>query len=148
MKKIVFAKTDNSLIQFIRYLFVGGISFIADFSVLFVLHDKIGVPLIPASIFAFLTGLTINYFLCLIWVFNQRTYNKKRKELALFFVIGLIALALNTMLIQFFSEVMNIHYLIGKVLTTALVFIWNFLSRKLMLFRTAKVDARMIISET
>ena len=63
------------------------------------------------------------YFLCLLIV------------VAVFALIGLIGLGLTELLMWLFAGRAGLHYLPSKLLTTALVFIWNFAAKKLLLFR-------------
>ena len=59
--KILFiTKSNNTFIQFFRYIFVGGVSFLADGGSLFLI-TTIGVNYLISVIFAFVIGLAVNY---------------------------------------------------------------------------------------
>ena len=45
-----------------------------------------------------------------------------------------MGLGLNNLLLYLFTDKLNIHYMISKLLTTALVMVWNFGARKVILF--------------
>lgn len=128
-------KTDNTLIQLFRYTFVGGIAFIFDFGSLFILTEYFNVYYLISAALAFLLGLTINYVLSIIWVFDKRAIKSKYIEFVIFTLIGIVGLALNELLMWSFTEILNTHYLFSKLLTTALVYMWNFSIRKFILFR-------------
>ena len=42
-KKIFYGASDNPLIQFVRYFFVGGFAFIIDFGLLYILTEYAGL---------------------------------------------------------------------------------------------------------
>ncbi len=44
-KKIFYGASDNLLIQFVRYFFVGGFAFIVDFGLLYILTEYAGLQL-------------------------------------------------------------------------------------------------------
>ena len=52
-KKIFYGASDNLLIQFVRYFFVGGFAFIVDFGLLYILTEYAGLlgdPLVHSRI--------------------------------------------------------------------------------------------------
>ena len=127
-------KTNNTLIQLFRYTFVGGIAFIFDFGTLYLLTEYFNIYYLVSAAIAFLFGLTINYFLSIIWVFQKRSLKSKYVEFIVFALIGIIGLALNEFIIWFFTETVNIHYLQSKIISTVFVYLYNFSIRKYFLF--------------
>jgi len=127
-------KTDNSLYQFIRYFFVGGFAFGIDFGVLFLLTEFFGLYYLLSAGISFTLGLVVNYVLSVTWVFSYRSRQNRLTEFSLFTFIGLVGLFLNQTLIWFFTEILLIYYLFSKILTTLIVYFWNFLARKYFLF--------------
>ena len=73
----------NSLIkEFARYLVVGGTAFLVDYGVLYLsktlLFQSLGdLGVYLATALGFLVGLTYNYILSLIWVFQSAKDQKK-----------------------------------------------------------------------
>ena len=128
-------KTNNILIQLFRYTIVGGLAFIVDFGSLYALTEYLDIHYLISAAIAFVLGLTINYFLSVIWVFKKRSSKSKYLEFVVFALIGIIGLVLNEFIIWFFTEVVNKHYLFSKLISTVLVYLWNFFIRKFLLFR-------------
>ena len=135
IKQVFFGKPEGTAIQFIRYTVVGGLAFAVDFGSLFLLTDGFGIHYLASAAVAFILGLTVNYLLSVSWVFNLRALADKRKEFLIFAGIGLIGLGFNELFIWFFTEHVHFHYLISKACSTVLVFLWNFVARKYVLFR-------------
>jgi putative flippase GtrA len=135
INKLLQQPTESTQIQFFRYIFVGGVAFIVDFSSLFILTDFVGLHYLTSAALAFLLGLITNYILSINWVFNRRNYENIILEFGLFSLIGLIGLALNEIFIWFFTAELGIYYMFSKIITAIIILFWNFSARKLTLFR-------------
>ena len=140
LQSIFIDKTNNTFLQLFRYTFVGGIAFLADFGTLFALTEFLNIHYLISAAIAFILGLTVNYFLSVKWVFNIRTVNNKLLEFWLFALIGIIGLGLNELFIWIFTDLLSIYYLLSKIITTAIVYFWNFLARKFFLFNKQNSD--------
>ena len=134
-RKLVREQTDKTLIQFIRYFFVGGTAFIVDIGSLYILTEFFGIYYLISATIAFILGLIANYLLSISWVFNKRTLDNKKLEFGIFTIIGIIGLVLNAVLIWFFTEYIQIYYMLSKIITAAIILVWNFSARKYVLFR-------------
>ena len=130
----ILSKSDKTSIQLLRYGIVGGIAYSVDFGFLFFLTEFIKIHYLVSAAIAFILGLLTNYVLSILWVFPKRTLADKRIEFLIFSIIGLIGLGLNEVIIWFFTELVHFHYLISKIFSTVVVFLWNFLARKKILF--------------
>ena len=136
IKKFFKDKTDNTLIQLFRYTFVGGIAFVVDFGSLFLLTEFAGVHYLVSAAISFLFGLATNYLLSILWVFNTRSISNRYHEFIIFGIIGIIGLGLNELIIWRFTEYLHFHYLISKIISAIVVYLWNFFARKNLLFRS------------
>jgi len=130
----IFSKSDKTSNQLFKYGFVGGIAYSVDFGSLFFLTEVFKIHYLISAAIAFILGLLINYALSIFLVFPKRTLTDKRVEFLLFSIIGLVGLGLNEVIIWFFTELTHFHYLISKMLSTVVVFFWNFFARKKLLF--------------
>lgn len=119
--------------QAIKYLFVGGICTVLDFSVLFLLAEFCGVNYVIASSVSFLCGVTLNYFICTYWVFDVHVIKKKRYEFLLYLFISLIGMVVNTFAIWALTEYLGIYFMLSKLLATGFTYFWNFFARKYLL---------------
>ena len=127
-------RTDNWFIQLFRYLFVGGFAFLADYGLLVLLTEVFGLHYLVSATISFLAGLVVNYLLSTSWIFRKSTLENKWAEFLIFAVIGVVGLGLNNLLLYLLTDKLHIHYMISKLITTALVMIWNFGARKIVLF--------------
>ncbi|MDD4311960.1 MAG: GtrA family protein [Eubacteriales bacterium] len=136
-KKLFIEPTAKPFIQFFRYVFVGGCSFLVDAGVLW-LCVRAGLYYLIAAIVGFIAGLIINFFLSRALVFRAQEARVGRVfEFVAYALIGLIGLGLTEALLYFFTDILHVFYMISKVIASAIVLFWNFLARKLLLYRGA-----------
>lgn len=132
------AKVDisqSTSFQFMRYLVVGGGAFAVDFGLLFILTEKVQLNYLVSATASFLVGVAVNYIGSVLWVFSSRKLKSVKIELILFVIISGIGLLLNIGLIWVLTEVLGMMYLVSKLISAVIVVVWNFVGRKLILFR-------------
>ena len=133
-KKILFGKTTNLFIQFFRYTLVGGLAFVVDLVLLFVLTEYAHWHYLVSATLSFLAGLLVNYILSTQWIFRSSKIKNKKIEFILFGLIGVKGLGLNNVLLYFFTDLIGLYYMLSKLITAVLVYAWNFLGRRYFLF--------------
>lgn len=132
LKSIPHNKYYLLLMQFCRYVLVGGIAFVADFTVfngVFALQGHY----IWATVVGFLVGVAINYSLCVYWVWRG-TQARTRKDLAIFTLIGIGGLLLTTTLMVVLVDFLAFDARISKIAVAIIVLFWNFGLRKVFVF--------------
>ncbi len=134
IEKFIKNKTDNTLIQLFRYTFVGGIAFGVDFGLLFLLTEFAGIHYLISAAISFSLGLATNYILSITWVFNTRNVSNRYLEFAIFGIIGIVGLGMNELIIWTFTEYVGFHYMASKIVSTVVVYLWNFFTRKYILY--------------
>ena len=147
-KKLLFEKTNNSFIQFLRSVIVGAVATIIDIGVLTVLVEAFNVNVFIATAIGFIVGLLVNFFISSVWVFEKSKVVKNRvSEFIIFALIGVVGLIINELIVNFFDLYLakslifgsfidsDKYYLIGKLVATVIAFVWNFFARKFIIYR-------------
>lgn len=127
--------------QFARYTVAGGIAFIADFSTLIFLTEQLGIDYLLSSVCGFSLGVLINYQISIHWVFEQRSCDSRLLEFIIFTIIGITGLGLHTFSMWLLTEAVGLFYVASKLISTALIFLYNFSARRYLLF-TARTAGR------
>ncbi len=139
LKNLFVAPTKNPIIQFCRYFVVGGISFVVDAAVLYVLNTWLGMHYMVATIFGFMVGLTVNYLLSIWFVFNgENKKTSKGAEFAVFAIISTGGLGLTELLMWLGVDKLKMPVLVAKIIAAAIVLIWNYGMKKVILYREKK----------
>lgn len=107
----------------------------ADAGSLFLL-EKAGMSYLAGAAFAFIIGLLVNFILSKCLVFKgSETNSSTGTEFMVFLITGIIGLALTELLMYLFTEQLSCYFMVSKVIAAALVLIWNFAARKVILYR-------------
>jgi putative flippase GtrA len=105
-----------------------------DYGLLILFYKHYGLPYLTAAAIGFCGGLGLIYLLSVRYVFSGRRCLGTRPELLGFLVTGLIGLLLNQALMSLFVEALHLSVPLAKAPTAGCVFMFNFLSRRAMLF--------------
>lgn len=133
--------SKDNIKQFISYFFVGGVAAIVEWVMFFVFANVLNVHYFVSTVIAFIFSTTANWILGRITTFKDNTSykDKKVKEAVLIFVVSAIGLVFNLILMYLFVTVFGFNGKIGstcsKIAATGIVFIWNFLIRKLVIYK-------------
>ncbi|HBF38492.1 MAG TPA: GtrA family protein [Firmicutes bacterium] len=136
IKKFFRGPTDNASIQFLRYVFVGGAATVIDFGLLYLLTEYGKIYYLISTMISFTVSMIFNNLFSMNWVFSGRVAARKWLDFLVFTLIAVIGLGLNVLLMWIFTEPIHCYYLLSKVFATALVFLWNFIARKVFVLRT------------
>ena len=138
MNKLFAKLFDRSTLlgQLFRYGIVGGIAFVVDYGTLWFLTDICHVHYLVSAAVAFILGLACNYLLSTHFVFGESRIRSAWAEFAAFAIIGIVGLALNELILYICQDLLGIHYMLGKLVSTVIVFFWNFLARRFLLFKS------------
>lgn len=132
--KLFRKRTDNLFLQFFRYIFVGGTSFLIDFSIYLFLINFLSLNYLLSAAVAFFISVLANYYLSTTWVFNQDDIENRIVEFNLFILISLIGLVFTEILLYVFIGMFDINYIWSKVISSILVLFWNFSARRIMFY--------------
>lgn len=136
LKGIFLTPTKNGFLQFFRYLFVGGIATVVDWGVLMGLTELLQLHHLVSAIFAFLAGLGTNFLLSKLLVFSaSEAKTNSLLEFLGYALIGVIGLGMTELIMFLFTDGLSLHYMLSKAIATAVVLVWNYLARKLLLYK-------------
>lgn len=134
-KKIAKASWRGLVEQLIRYGFVGGIAALTEWAAYFLFDGIVHWHYMLATVLSFLIATFVNWVVGRCTMFrNAAKGGTVREILGIYFVSG-IGLLLNVFLMYFFVGKIGMPGVIAKITATGLVFIWNFASRKIFIYR-------------
>jgi len=131
--------TEVSRIIAARYLIVGGTCAVIDLAFFAVLLEWSGLNWFASATISFVIATTANYFLSIFFVFTSGARFAKPQEVGLVFLVSALGLAMNQMALWLFFEGFDIDVYLAKMLSTAVVFFWNFGMRRYVIFRKTAV---------
>ena len=119
--------------QFAKFGVVGGIAFLIDYGVMVLLTEVFGVNYLVSATISFIVSVVFNYLASMRYVFTHKEDMSRRREFIIFIVLSVIGLGLNDLCMWFFTGLLGISYLISKIIATAIVMVYNFVTRKIFL---------------
>ena len=137
-KGLFITNTENELIKFFRYAFVGGISFVVDyifFAITSVILGNSSLSLNIAVVMGFVGGIITNFSLSKKFVFKESINIGSKTEFIAYTIIGIIGCLINMLLMNIAVGIMLINKYIAKVMAALIVLIYNYLARKILLYR-------------
>ena len=131
-------KMSKLIRQIIRFGFVGGTAFVIDFGVFWILTEFAGINYLLSNIIAFTVSVIYNYILSIYWVFDTKKTGNKVFEAVVFIVLSVVGLGINEAIIWLCVDKLTLHSLLSKIIATAIVMVYNFITRKLFLEKREK----------
>src|SRR5512133_1494617 len=120
------------IFRFFKFGVVGMSGMVIDFSITFLLKEKLKIHRYVASSTGFITAATSNWFLNRLWTFQS---NNPRivVEYGTFVIISLAGLAINNAFLYLFEKKMRFY--VAKLFAIAVTMLWNFLANYYITFR-------------
>ena len=122
--------TRDRFMEVLRFCFVGGLSFMVDYSLLFALTEWVGLWYLYSSAISFGVSVVFNYWLCVAYVFKGAG-KQTHRQAAIFLATGVMGLGLNQLCMWFFVAIVNVHYMLAKIFATAIVTVWNYFTKRM-----------------
>ncbi|MCI8430971.1 MAG: GtrA family protein [Lachnospiraceae bacterium] len=119
--------------QIIKFGFVGFLCFFIDYGIMVLLTERFGVDYLLSSGISFTVSVIVNYILSITFVFETDKNKNRISEFVIFVILSVIGLGINEACMWFTVETMEIHYMISKIGATAVVMVYNFISRKMFI---------------
>lgn len=126
-------KVKRLINQILKFSVVGGTAFFIDYGLLFVLTEFAGIHYLISGTISFAASVIYNYILSVVWVFDPVGERSKAKDMAVFLILSVIGLGINQAIMWVLVEFFGVYYMISKIAATAIVMVYNFITRKIFL---------------
>jgi len=127
-------KIKKSFVQLFLYLIVGGLATLVEWGAFYVMNQRLAMHYMAATALAFVASTFANWAfgrLILFRVSNQSTWS----ELAKIYVVSIIGLLFNIVIMYVEVDILLMNEMLSKMVATGIVFIWNFLIRKFVIYK-------------
>lgn len=119
--------------QFMKFGVVGVIAFVIDYGLLAFCTEVLHINYLVSATVGFTVSVVFNYVASMRYVFTHKEGMSRRREFIIFVVLSVIGLIINNACLWAGVELFGWHYLVVKIGATAIVMIWNFVTRKIFL---------------
>ena len=122
--------------QFLLYLFIGGVCAIANL-IFFIIFNTYGLSLLYSVWGSFLLAALINYALCAAILFKHKAFWNAPMELLIYLII-LVIMGISDYLLTWSCIKLGMGDISAKLISTIICFIGNFALRKYLVFTIKK----------
>lgn len=119
--------------QLFKFGIVGGIAFVIDYGLLYLLTEKIGIYYVVSSLISFSVSVIFNYIASVLWVFDVDKEKSKVRNFIYFIGLSIVGLGINELIMWGGVDKLHIYYMLVKLFATAVVMVFNFITRKMFL---------------
>jgi putative flippase GtrA len=129
------SKSAHPMVEFFRYFVVSGASFVFDFGLLYALTDLAHMHYLVSATLSYGTGMIVSYLLSVKWAFGRRSVDSKAAEFGIFVAIGVAGMGINSLILWVWTGLLGLHYMLGRIVSAIIGYVWKYVARKLALFR-------------
>ena len=127
-----------------RFLVVGMLGTLIDFSLFALLNIQLGIPTLLANTLSYSAGIVNNYIFHRLWTFGNRPQGAAAKQFLKFAGVSLSALMINNLVLWMvassFSKLFadsTLGVILAKMCAIGVGMSWNFLANHLWTFQAA-----------
>ncbi|WP_289460751.1 GtrA family protein [Lactobacillus intestinalis] len=117
--------------QILRFGIVGILAFIIDYGLMVFCTEILGIYYLWSSLISFTVSVIFNYIMSVKWVFSVENGKTQSQNLVFFVTFSILGLGINQLLMWFGVEKLLISYMIVKLFATAVVMVFNYITRKI-----------------
>lgn len=127
------SKMRKLLEQLVKFGIVGVLATLLEWVIFYICTNQLNIHYSISTIIGFSISTIFNYWASVKWVFDVNKDKSEKLNFVLFVVLSIVGLGLNELILWICIEKFAIYNMIGKVIATGIVMVFNFITRKLFL---------------
>ncbi len=117
---------------FIRYIIVGGIGYLIELTILFLLTENLNMWYIYSNIISNFIALVFSYVINNYWTFKIKKFVIKKVLILL--GVHICNVIVCSAILYFLASICDMFYLLSKIFTTLLSCVWNYFISKYVVY--------------
>ncbi len=126
-------KLKHLIAQLVKFGIVGVFATLLEWIIFYICTNIIGIHYGISTIIGFSISTIFNYWASVKFVFDVDKEKDSRLNFLLFIILSMIGLGINELILWICIEKFTLYNMIGKVIATLVVMVFNFITRKLFL---------------
>jgi len=127
------------MIEKLKHLFlygiVGGIATAVEWAIFYVLNSPLHMGYQLATVISYIISTLSNWYAGRLIMFKAQ--ENATKEITQIYLVSIVGLLLNMLIMWVMVDKLFIGEFISKVVSTGLVFFWNYFIRRLVIYKEA-----------
>ncbi len=124
-----------------RFLITGGIAFVVNISVLYVVTSVLHVYYLASIFVAFSASFSVSFLMQKFWTFKEHSRDFLRAQFYQYLTLQLVNLALNACLMYLFVEYVHLWYIFSQTIILLGLSIISFLVNRNYIFKPQGVTS-------
>ncbi len=120
--------------SFVLYFIVGALATIVEWILFYLLNTVLHFHYSISTIIAFAISTFANWGFGRLLVFKKGSGNLK-KEITQIYIVAIIGLSMNLLIMWVGVDLLGFNEMLTKIAATCIVFFWNYIIRKLVIYR-------------
>ena len=117
------------------YLIVGGLATIVEWAGFWLFSEKLSIEYLLATALAFAISTFANWLFGRLLVFRGKQQQSLLREILSVYLASIVGLLLNLLIMFLLVQLLSVEKMYAKIAATVLVFAYNYLVRKLVIYR-------------
>ena len=117
------------------YLIVGGLATIVEWAGFWLFSEKLSIEYLLATALAFAISTFANWLFGRLLVFRGKQQQSLLREILSVYLASIVGLLINLLIMFLLVQLLGVEKMIAKMAATVLVFTYNYLVRKLIIYR-------------
>ena len=117
------------------YLIVGGLATIVEWAGFWLFSEKLSIAYLLATALAFAISTFANWLFGRLLVFRGKQAQSLLREILSVYLASIVGLLLNLLIMFLLVQLLSVEKMYAKIAATVLVFAYNYLVRKLVIYR-------------
>ena len=126
---------DKYMSGLFGYLIVGGLATIVEWAGFWLFSEKLSIEYLLATALAFAISTFANWLFGRLLVFRGKQQQSFLREILSVYLASIVGLLLNLIIMFLLVQLLGAEKMSAKMATTVLVFMYNYLVRKLIIYR-------------
>src|SRR5574337_104259 len=110
--------------HFVRYLIVGGSTFIIDFGILIILHSGLNIGIAAATSVAYWVSISYNFALNRYWTFDAREKESLQRHITTYLMLLIFNYFFVVVFVSYSSS--HISYIVAKAIAVLVQMAWTY----------------------
>ena len=105
----------------VKYIVSGGTAASVNFALLYFFTDTLGIWYLISAVLSFVVAFVVSFCFQKFWTFGDRSTEGMHSQAAVYLIVALVNLGINTALIYIFVEFVGIHYLVAQIMAGVII---------------------------
>ena len=124
----------------VKYIVSGGTAALVNITLLYFFTDTLGIWYLISAVLSFIVAFVVSFCFQKFWTFGDHSIDLMHSQAAVYLIVALVNLGINTALIYGFVEFVGIHYLIAQIMAGLIIACESFFVYKRFIFHSRALE--------